>query len=148
MAKGKIFAEVTVGEHRLVVMREDFINDNIRALAEAYAEIRHSLSFFGKFPMKDGEDMDAWAQRVQEELDETNKKRDDESQSEYIKRVFHKTNSDRQVFVKEMLKGVAKVFNQEGKITDEGFEKANYLDCKEFLTNLFRSCDYNLPELE
>ena len=27
MAKGKIFAEVTVGEHRLVVMREDFIND-------------------------------------------------------------------------------------------------------------------------
>jgi hypothetical protein len=148
MAKGKIFAEVTVGEHRLVVMREDFINDNIRALAETYAEVRHSLSFFGKFPMKDGEDMDAWALRVQEELDETNKKRDDESQAEYIKRVFHKTNSDRQVFVKEMLKGVAKVFNQEGKITDEGFEKANYLDCKEFLTNLFRSCDYNLPELE
>ena len=60
MAKGKIFPEVTVGEHRLVVMREDFINDNIRALAETYAEVRHSLSFFGKFPMKDGEDADGF----------------------------------------------------------------------------------------
>lgn len=132
--------DLSLGSNRLVVMREQLTWDALENIASAYAEVKQKHSIFGQYPMADNETVEDWATRVDATINEGNKKKDDETYNEYLKRAMTR-KLDKQELVKDTIRALAKIFGQEEKVTDEGFKASSYPECKDFLITVFEAVD-------
>ena len=132
---------------RLVVTLDQLTFGRMEKIAEGMSEVKQKHSLFAKFPMEDNEDVDAWAERILPLMDAENKKLDTETKEEYVKRVYS-LRLDKQTLVKDTVTMLAKVFDQESKVDEEGFKKASYPAVKEFVISVLDAVDLSTKDFE
>ena len=132
---------------RLVVTLDQLTFGRMEKIAEGMSEVKQKHSLFAKFPMEDNEDVDAWAERILPLMDAENKKLDTETKEEYVKRVYS-LRLDKQTLVKDTVSMIAKVFDQESKVDEEGFKKASYPAVKEFVISVLDAVDLSTKDFE
>lgn len=132
---------------RIVVNVNQLTFEKMEFLASGMADVKQKHSLFAKYPMEDDEDVDAWAERILPLMDAENKKLDTETKEEYVKRVYS-LRLDKQVLVKDTVAMIAKVFDQESKVDEEGFKKASYPAVKEFVISVLDAVDLSTKDFE
>lgn len=140
-------AEVSIGENRVVVNVKDLIFEKIEEIAEGYAEVKQKHSLFAKYPLEDGESVEDWSKRAFTQLTEENKKKDEESLQEYFQRAYV-LSLDKHKLIFDTIKMMAKVFGQEGKVTDSGFKKCNYPEAREFVIKVLDTAGLSTKDFE
>jgi hypothetical protein len=129
----------------LIVNPEKITPTQMDELTDLLAEVSLKSTIFGKYPLQDNESLEEWRERVEKEIPEKNKKKEDETASEYMKRVF-KPQQDKKQMVFDTLEAMAKVFG--GSVSHEGFMKQPYGDSKSFVVKVLKAIDFPTGEYE
>lgn len=130
----------------VVVVNTDKITpDQMDDLSDQLAEVSRKHSIFGKYPMEEGETIEAWKERVEKEIPEKNRRKDEESVDEYMKRIF-KPQQDKKLMLFDTLSAISHTFG--GSVSYEGFRKAPYGDSKNFVLKVLKGMDFPVVEYE
>lgn len=130
----------------VVLINTDKITPNqMDQLSDLLAEVARKHSIFGKYPLAEGETLDEWKERVEKEIPEKNRKKDDEKSDEYMKRIF-KPQQDKKLMVFDTLEAMSTVFG--GNVSYEGFRSASYGVTKTFVLNVLKAMDFPVGDYE
>lgn len=138
---------VSSSKDRLVVTHEQLTWAKMEELANGLAEVKQQNSLFVKYPLEENETVDDWFARILPLLTGQAERLPDESSADYLTRV-HTVNQDKQKLIKDTIRMIAGVFGLESKVDDEGFGKASYPACKDFIVAVLEAVDLNTKGYE
>lgn len=148
MAKGRLFAELPLGEARIVVMKEDLVVELMEALAYDWEDLKYKSSPFFKYPLNENETNQEWYDRVLPQILEEGNRQEGESVEDYMKRTFS-LRKDRASTLKDVVTAIAKATAQESKVENpDVFKKMNLVDAREFCVKVFDALGLSIKELE
>lgn len=136
---------LALGQGVLLVNPDSITPDQMDSLSDQLGEVTRKHSIFGKYPLKDGETIDEWRERVEKEIPEKNKKKDEESAEDYLKRIF-KPQRDKHELIFDVLMSFCSVFG--GSMTREGFRSSPYGESKSFVLKVLKGIDFPTAEYE
>lgn len=131
---------LSIGPHNLVVDPDTITLKKVKELARAVTEVRTKHSLLTKYPMKEGEDMEVYEERVKNELRESNTRKSGETEADFTSRLLS-TGTDSQTFLFDQIKAVAEVFGQKDKVEDDAMEFCRYVAAKTFVEDVLSICD-------
>lgn len=129
-----------IGTQTLVVDPDTITLKKVKELARAVTAVRAKHSLLTKYPMKEGEVMEDYEERVKAELRESNTRKAGESEEDFASRLLV-SGVDNQGFILDELKAIAKVFDQESKVSDETMEMVPYVKAKQLISDILEVCD-------
>ena len=135
-----------LGQSALIIDPKKISPNKMDEISEALGEVKLKNSIFHKYPLEDQETLEQWQERVSPLMQEEIKKREDESGSEYLKRVFKQDNKKQVLF--DTLSALAKIFNQSDKVSQEAFNNASYVEMKKFVVDTLKACDIPTTDFE
>jgi hypothetical protein len=119
----------------------------IDEISEALGEVSKANSIFGKYPMFEEESLEEWQTRVMPILGEETKKKDGETNEEYLLRV-HTVKPEKGKLLFDTLQALSKVFGQKESVTKETVEKGSYSQMKRFVRDILKECDFETKDFE
>lgn len=140
-------AEVALGPNRLVVEMKHLVFKNINKLAHGYADVKLKHSVFNQYPLLEDETIEQWTERVLPLLAQENAKKDEESASDYMGRIY-KLKMDKNELIKDTIKLVADICGQADKVSDEVIDETPYPLLKAFLLDVFEASDLSVKDFE
>lgn len=129
-----------VGNQNLVVDPDNITLKTVKDLARTLNEVQNKYNPLVKHPMQIGETMEEWEKRVKEELKQSNVRKSDETEEEFIKRIMSPSD-DNQSLVFDQLEAIAALFGQKEKVTKETYDCIPYIKARTFLNELLTMCD-------
>lgn len=129
-----------IGSQNLVVDPDVITLKKVKELARAVTEVRTKHSLLTKYPMKEGEDMEGYEERVKNELRESNTRKQGESEAEFTSRLLS-SGTDSQTFLFDQVKAIADVFGQASKVDEDAADHCRYVAAKTFVEDVLSICD-------
>lgn len=137
MAKPMI---LEIAGQNLVIDPEAITLKNVKDLANGLSDARNKYNPMTKHPMNEGEKWDDYEARVKKEITETSTRKVGETEEEFIRRIMS-PSLDNQSFLFDQCQLIAKVFNQEQKVTEATFDTVPYVKARDFVNTLFAMID-------
>lgn len=122
-----------LGKEKLLLDPNKLTLLKVKALMEDVAEVQAKYSPMAKYPMKAGESLSEYQERVQKVASEENKLGKNESSLDFAKKLF-KNENPMKMF--DLLKVIAKAADQEKAVTEETFDQTPYLSAKMFVDDV------------
>lgn len=140
---------VNLGTERIFIGPTDVKVKTTRKIREVMTQIKAKHSPYNKVPRLPNETGEAWTERYLEYIGQTNVMREDEDLEAYKARVLSPSSlEDDLEYTKDILRGLAGLFGQDSKVTDENFDEAVLEDVCNFIVKLLKKAKYPTAEFE
>lgn len=135
-----------LGSLRLVVDTKDITWEKRAKLKEAIFEIRKSESLLATHPMLEGEDQDAWLERIGPDLQKEKVRKEGESEEDHIRRLLNPEDEDSFEYTLKVLNSICSIYGLKKEVTEPDLMGGSVNKVKEFIFNILNLSNIKADE--